>query len=220
MSLGDFGMKALDPTDRYFDIIPNPATLPRRPWIAKPKHTPLPIPGMEAWQQFLRQDIQPDQWTMLIDFLEVLKSDPLFFKRPNWMEAPITGVENELVTEAPVALNATATTLLNYANPDRCIAVVTAFGHALDDPTQWGSVEWNILINQRPIKNWQNFVYQRGMLWNPTKLAMPFVIPPNATFTVTGQNASAVNAFARCVSYVYPLKKFTQDGSYRDHQTK
>jgi hypothetical protein len=220
MGLGDIGMKNLDPLDRYFDIINNPAVLPRRPWNVKPDREKVSIPGMDGFQALLEKIWEPDQWQMLVDFLKLLKSDVLFTKKPNWLEPPITATQNELISETPVAILAAATDILKYTVPDRCVAVVTAFGNALDNPVLWGTVVWNVLVNNKPVKNWQDFLLQRGMIYNPTKLTLPFVLPPNAVFEVTAKSVSAVNGFARCSGYVFPLKFFTQDGTYRDYQTK
>jgi hypothetical protein len=220
MGLGDFGMKNLDPTDRYFDIINNPARIPRRPWIVKPDRERKRIPGMENWMEMFHS-LQPDQWQMLVDFVALLKSDVLFTKKPNWMEPPITAVENELVSETPVVVGATDTDIVTYQVPDRHFAVINAFGNALTDPTQWGTVVWNLKVNTKPVQNWQNFLLQRGMLWNPTTLVFPIVLPPNSFFEVTASTSGgAVSAFARCKSYVYSIRRFTQDGTYRDHQSK
>lgn len=220
MGLGDIGMKNLDPLDRYFDIINNPAVLPRRPWNVKPGKEKVLIPGMEGFQQLLEKVVQPDQWQMLVDFMTLLKTDVFFTKKPNWLEPPITATENELISEDPVAILSTPTDIVTYTVPDRHVAVVTAFGNAIDDPTLWGTVIWNVLLNEKPIKNWQDFKRQRGMIWNPTRLVFPFVLPPNSKFRVTAESASAVDGFARCSGYVFPLKFFTQDGTYRDYQTK
>ena len=157
--LGDIMPPSVDPMERYFRIIRGQVSLPRRGWIVNPEWTPPRIDGMEVIQKFFEEHQTPRGWQMLEDFYVLLQRGRFFVKSPNWIEPPITAEMQDLVNETAVALGATNTTVITYTVPDRCIASFKSFGHVLDVSSEWGTVLWTILVNQRPVRTYFDFTY-------------------------------------------------------------
>jgi len=213
--LGDITPPNIDPMDRYFQILRGQVMLPRRGWIVQPKWTPPQVQGMELFQKIFEEHELPRKWQMLEDFFTLLQRGRFMVKRPNWIEPPITAEMEDLVSETPVAVGTSATVIISYTVPDRCVCSFLSFGHMLDDSTEWGNVTWNILVNKKPIRTYQNFKQQRGNVAMPTSFPKPITLKGRDLIEVTASNADAVNAIARLQGFVIAAETVTQDGSYK-----
>ena len=220
--LGDIAPRSVDPTERYFDITRGQIQLKRRGWIVQPEWTPPAIPGIEAIQRLLEEHSLPRQWQMFQDLFVMLQRGRYLIKGPNWIEPPITAEMQDLVSEDPVALaNGTATTVLTYTVPDRCVAAFQTFGHLLTTLSEWGSVTWSILVNQRPVRTYQNFKQQRGTVAAPTRFPKPITLKGKDVLILQATGtAVAASAIARMQGYVIPVETVTQDGSYKDWNSR
>lgn len=219
--LGDIAPASVDPMERYFRIIRGQTQLPRRGWIVNPKWVPPSIPGGDVDQAILEQHLLPRQWQMLEDLFILLQRGRFMVKSPNWIEPPITAEMEDLVSETAVAVGATDTTIVTYSVPDRCVASFKAFGHMLDVSAEWGTVIWNIYRNEQVIRTYKDFRQQRGTVVNPTLFPKPITLRGKDVIKVTARTAgAAVNAIVRMQGFVVAVETVTQDGSYRDWNSK
>lgn len=218
--LGDIAPPDLDPMDRYFRIIRGQTQLPRRGWIVTPKWTPPVVPGMEAFQKIFEEHELPRKWQLIEDFFTLLQRGRFMVKAPNWIEPPITAEMEDLVSEDAVAVQTADTTIITYTVPDRCVCSFRAFGHMLDDSAEWGNVIWNIFVNNRPIRTYQDFKQQRGNLMMPTFFPKPITLKGRDIIKVTARNNDPVNALARLQGFVIAAETVTQDGSYKDWNSR
>jgi len=218
--LGDIAPTSIDPMERYFQILRGQVQLPRRGWIVTPKWEPPSVPGMEKFQQIFEEHELPRRWQMAEDFFTLLQRGRFLVKNPNWIEAPITAEMEDLVSETAVAVQTTDTDIITYTVPDRCVCAFKAFGHMLDDATEWGNVIWNITVNEKPVRTYQDFKQQRGTLVSPTLFPKPITLKGRDVIRVTASNADAVNALARLQGFVIAAETVTQDGSYKDWNSR
>ena len=219
--LGDIAPRSVDPTERLFDITRGQVMLKRRGWIVQPEWTPPEIPGIEAIQRLLEEHSLPRQWQMFQDLFVMLQRGRYLVKSPNWLEPPITAEMEDLVSETAVAVGATDTTIVTYTVPDRCVTSFRAFGHMLSVSSEWGTVVWNILVNQRPVRTYMNFQQQRGIVAAPTPFPKPITLKGKDVITVTARTAgAATNATARLSGYTIAAGTVTQDGSYKDWNSR
>jgi hypothetical protein len=219
--LGDLHPKFTDPLETYFDVIRQGVALPRRRWIVKPEWEPRAIPGAETIQKIIDDHVVPRFWQLLEDIWIKFQCGTYFIKNPNWIEPPITARCMDVRTETSVALGATDTTILEFIVPDRFVGSLLGFGHALENPAQFGSVVWNIKVNGEPIACYQDFRQQIGDFVRPTLFPNPHRLKHQDKLQVTGRFAGpgAANAFARLYGFIFPAKIVTQDGSFTDYHT-
>ena len=219
--LGDIAPRSVDPTERYFDITRGQIQLKRRGWIVQPEWTPPAIPGIEAIQRLLEEHSLPRQWQLLEDFYVLLQRGRFMVKSPNWLEPPITAEMEDLANSVAVVVGAINTTIITYTVPDRCVAAFRSFGHMLTVAAEWDNVIWNILVNKRPIRTYAEFRQQHGMYPAPTPFPKPITLKGNDVIEVTARTAgAAVSAFARLPGFVIPAQTVTQDGSYKDWNSR
>ncbi len=219
--LGDIAPASVDPMERYFKIIRGQVQLPQRGWIVNPKWSPVPLPGLEQQQSLLDDHLLPRQWLMLEDLFIRLQRGRFMVKSPNWTEPPITAEMEDLVSEDLVVVGATDTTIVTYTVQDRCVAAFQAFGHQLSVANEWGTVVWNIFVNERPVRTYKDFKQQRGQVVAPTPFPKPITLKGRDVFKVTARTGgAAVSAIARVAGYVIAAETVTQDGSYRDWNSK
>lgn len=220
--LGDIAPASVDPTERYFNIARAQVQLKRRGWIVSPEWKPPLIPGVEAIQRLLEEHSLPRQWQMFQDLFVMWQRGRFLIKGPNWIEPPITAEMEDLVSEDPVALsNGVAVTVMTYTVPDRCVAAFQTFGHLLTVLSEWGTVTWTILVNQRPVRTYHNFKQQRGSVVQPTSFPKPITLKGNDVIIVQATGgATAVSAIARMQGFVIPAETVTQDGSYKDWNSR
>ena len=103
--------------------------------------------------------------------------------------------------------------------PDRHVGVVQRFGHELDNPTLWGGVTWDFKLNSRPIENYQTFRQQIGTFVNPTLLPNPIKLKPFDVFEVFAFSTVDVGAMVRVMGFIFPVRFFSQDGTFRSWHT-
>lgn len=219
--LGDIAPVSVDPMERYFRIVRGQVQLPQRGWIVTPKWTVPPIPGAEVQQQLIEGHLLPRQWQMMEDLYVLLQRARFMVKSPNWLEPPITAEMEDLVSETPIAVAAADTTIITYTVPDRCVASFGSFGHMLDLSAQWGTVVWNIYVNEAPVRTFKDFLQQRGIVAAPTPFGKPITLRGRDIIKVTARTAgAAVNATARLKGFVIAAETVTQDGSYRDWNSR
>ena len=218
--MGDIAPASVDPMERYFRIIRGQVQLPRREWIVSPQWTPPVVPGMEAFQRIFEEHELPRQWQLAEDLFVLLQRGRFMVKNPNWIEAPITAEMADIVSETPVAVQTTNTEIISYTVPDRCVASFKTFGHMLDDSDEWGNAVWNILVNKRPVRTYQDFKQQRGNTVSPTPFPKPITLKGRDKIQVMASNANAVNAIARLQGFVIAAETVTQDGSYKDWMSR
>jgi hypothetical protein len=220
--LGDIQPSSVDPMERYFRIVRGQVQLKRRGWIVQPEWTPPVVPGMERFQDLIEQHDLPRRWQMIEDLFVLLQRGRFMVKSPNWIEPPITAEMEDLVSESGVAVdNVTASTVVTYTVPDRCVCSFLSFGHALSDADEWGNVTWNILVNEKPVRTYQDFLLQRGIIAAPTPFPKPIILKGQDTFKVTAlRSGAAVTAYARVSGFVIAAETVTQDGSYRDWNSR
>lgn len=219
--LGDIQPSSVDPMERYFNIIRGQVQLKRREWIVAPKWSPPKIEGMEAIQSFLENHSLPRQWQMMEDLFTLFLRGRFMVKSPNWLEPPITAEMEDLVSETAIVVGAADTTVITYTVPDRCVTSFRAFGHMLTVSAEWGTVVWNIFVNNRPVRTFQDFKQQRGIVAAPTPFAKPVTLKGNDVIKVTARTAgAATSATARLSGYTVPAETVTQDGSYKDWNSR
>jgi hypothetical protein len=219
--LGDIAPASVDPMERYFRIIRGQVQLPRRGWIVDPQWTQPVVPGMEAFQKVFEEHELPRRWQQAEDFFVLLQRGRFMVKSPNWIEPPITAEMEDLVNETAVVVGTTDTTIITYTVPDRCVTSFKSFGHMLTVSTEWGTVIWNIFVNNRPVRTYQNFTQQRGMVPMPTPFPRPITLKGRDVIRVTARTAGgAVSAFARLAGFTIAAETVTQDGSYKDWNSR
>ncbi len=220
--LGDIAPASVDPMERYFRILRGQVSLPRRGWIVQPEWAPPSIPGAEMLQKILEEHSIPRQWQMMEDLFVLFQRGRFMTKGPNWIEPPITAEMEDLVSEDPVALsNGAAVDVLSYTVPDRCVAAFQTFGHLLTTLSEWGVVTWTVFVNERPVRTYQNFKQQRGTVAAPTPLPKPITLKGKDVMVLRATAAGvAVSAIARMQGFVIPVKTVTQDGSYKDWNSR
>jgi hypothetical protein len=219
--LGDIPASSVNPMERYFQIIRGQVQLPRRGWIVDPQWKPPSIPGMETMQQWFEEHSIPRQWQMMEDLFVLLQRGRFMVKNPNWIEAPITAEMADIVNETAVVVGATDTVIATYTVPDRCVASFKAFGHDLTVGAQWGTVLWTLRVNQRPVRTYQEFTWQRGSVAVPTPFPKPVTLKGRDTIEVVAKTAgAAVSAIARLSGFVIAAETVTQDGSYKDWNSR
>ena len=202
--LGDVAPKSSDPLEQFYDIQRQGSRMMRPPGV-----------------------VSPGPSNVLDEFLHKLKCGTYFVKSPNWIEPPITARCLDLRTEACVtvtgAVSAAAQTyvILTFTVPDRCVGTLLAFGHAIDNSTQWGQVYWNICVNNFAIPCYQEFRQQIGTFVNPTYFPSPFRVKSLDVITVTARKSSLTNAcvYARLLGFFYPARIVSQDGSFQEYHT-
>jgi len=219
--LGDIMPPSVDPMEKYFDIYRGQAMLPRRRWIVQPEWTPKPIPGAELNQLLLEEHTLPRLWQQMADMFVLLQRGEYHVKRPNWIEPPITAEMEDLASSVQVLVGVANTDIVSYTVPDRCVASFLSFGHMLTVAAEWDNVIWNIFVNQKPVRTYQDFRQQRGTFVQPTPFPKPITLKGRDVFRVTARTAGAVvSAHARVPGYVIAPKVVTQDGSYKDWTSK
>ena len=219
--LGDLAPASFDPMDRYYRIVRGQVQLPQRGWIVTPKWTPPTIPGMELFQRIYEEHDLPRRWQMIEDFFVLLQRGRFMVKRPNWIEPPITAEMEDLANSTQIVVGATDTDIVNYTVPDRVLASFLSFGHGLTVAAEWDNVVWNIFINNKPVRTYQDFRQQRGTTVSPTPFPKPITLRGRDVFRVTARTAgAAVSAYARVPGFVIAAETVTQDGSYRDWNSR
>lgn len=219
--LGDIAPSSVDPMERYFRIIRGQVQLPRRGWIVTPKWVPPSVPGMEKFQEIYEQHELPRHWQMAEDFFLLLQRGRFMVKAPNWIEPPITAEMEDLVNETGVDVKANDTDVISYTVPDRCVASFRAFGHMLTVSAEWGTVVWNIFVNKVPVRTYKDFTQQRGSVPSPTTFPKPITLKGRDVIRVTARTSGAATlAFARLSGFVIAAETVTQDGSYRDWNSR
>lgn len=219
--LGDIAPASVDPMERYFRIVRGQVQLPRRGWIVTPKWEPPVIPGMELFQRIYEEHDLPRRWQMIEDFYLLLQRGRFMVKSPNWIEPPITAEMEDLVSEDAVVVGATDTTIITYTVPDRCVASFLSFGHYLTVSAEWGTVVWNIYVNEANARTYKDFKQQRGIMAAPTPFPKPITLKGRDVIKVTAKTTgAAVSALARLSGYVIAVEAVTQDGSYRDWNSR
>lgn len=219
--LGDIAPTSVDPMERYFQIIRGQVQLPRRGWIVAPQWEPPVVPGMELFQKVFEEHELPRRWQMAEDVFTLLQRGRFMVKSPNWIEAPITAEMNDVVNETAIVVGATNTPIIAYTVPDRCVASFKSFGHNLTVGAEWGTVIWNIFVNNKPVRTYQNFTWQRGSVAVPTPFPKPITLKGRDLLTVTARTAGAtVSAIARASGFVIAAETVTQDGSYKDWNSR
>lgn len=219
--LGDLAPSSVDPMERYFRIVRGQVQLPRRGWIVEPKWEPPVIPGMETMQRWFEEHSIPRQWQMMEDLFILMQRGRFMVKSPNWIEAPITAEMADIVNETAVVVGATDTVIAAYAVPDRCVASFKAFGHDLTVGAQWGTVLFTIRINKRPVRTYHEFTWQRGSVAVPTPFPKPITLKGRDLIEVVAKTAGAtVSAMARLSGFVIAAETVTQDGSYKDWNSR
>jgi hypothetical protein len=218
--LGDIAPASVDPMERYWRIIRGQVQLKRRGWIVTPDWVPPQITGAELQQSLLENHTIPRQWQMLEDLFILLQRGRFMVKKPNWIEPPITAEMEDLVTETPIAVQTTDTEIIRYIVPDRCVVSFGRFGNMIDDSSLYGTVVWNIHVNKRPVRTYQDFLQQRGSIMQPTRMPKPLTVKGRDVVQVLAKSASAVNAAARLSGFLIAAETITQDGSYKDWNSK
>jgi len=219
--LGDIAPPSVDPMERYFRIIRGQVQLPKRGWIVSPQWAPPQVPGMEAFQKVFENHELPRRWQMLEDLFILLQRGRFMVKSPNWLEPPITAEMTDIVSETAVAVGAADTTIVTYTVPDRCVTSFLSFGHALSVVAEWGNVIWTIIVNNRPIRTYHDFRLQRGIIAAPTPFPKPITLKGRDVLTVVARTAgAATNAYARISGYTIAAETVTQDGSYKDWNSR
>ncbi len=219
--MGDIAPRSVDPTERYFDIVRGQVQLKRRGWIVNPEWKPEAIQGLEGIQRLVEEHELPRRWQMAEDFFLLLQRGRFLVKRPNWIEPPITAEMEDLVNEDSVVVGATDTTIVTYTVPDRCVASFLRFGHNLTVGAEWGTVIWNIFVNKRPVRTYQDFTWQRGSVAVPTPFPKPITLKGRDILSVTAKTAgAAVRAIVRMSGFVIAAETVTQDGSYKDWNSR
>jgi hypothetical protein len=221
-NLGDIMVGAGgDPMDRYFQIICGQVELPRRRWIVRPEWVPPVIPGAEALQRLIEEHQIPRNWQLFEDLFVLMQRGEFRVKSPNWIEPPITSEMLDLVNEVAIAVGATNTNILTYTVPDRHIVSLKSFGHALTVALEWDNVIWNVFINNNLVRTYAEFRMQRGTISSPTPLPRPITLKGRDVFRVTARTAgAAVSASARLPGYIIAPRTITQDGSYKDWNSR
>lgn len=219
--LGDITPASVDPMERYFRIIRGQVQLPRRGWIVTPQWKAPTVPGMESFQKVFEEHELPRRWQMIEDFFLLLQRGRFSVKSPNWVEPPITAEMTDIVSEDPVTVGATDTEIIRYVVPDRCVTAFQGFGQQLTVALEWGTVVWNIFVNNRPVRTYQDFKQQRGMIACPTPFPKPLLLKGRDVLTVTARtDGDAVDALARLAGYTIAAETITQDGSYKDWNSR
>ena len=220
--LGDIMPPSVDPMEKYFDIYRGQTMLSRRRWIVQPEWKPPAIPGAEINQLLLEEHTLPRLWQLAADLLVLAQRSGEFrVKRPNWIEPPITAEMEDLANSTQIVVGAANTDIVSYTVPDRCVASFLSFGHMLTVAAEWDNVIWNIFVNQKPVRTYQDFRQQRGVYASPTPFPKPITLKGRDVFRVTARTAgAAVSAYARVPGFVITPKTVTQDGSYRDWTSK
>src|SRR5574339_1042960 len=219
--LGDIAPASVDPMERYFQIIRGQVQLPRRGWIVSPKWMPPQVQGMEAFQKVFEEHELPRRWQMLEDMFILLQRARFLVKSPNWLEPPITAEMSDIVSETAVAVGATNTQIITYTVPDRCVCTFRSFGHALSDSDEWGNVIWTIDVNQKPVRTYHDFRLQRGIIAAPTPFPKPITLKGRDILRVLARRTgAAVDAYARIAGYTIAAETVTQDGSYKDWNSR
>lgn len=190
----------------------------RQRWIVKPEWKPKAVPGLEPVQTLLDHHLVPRLWQLLSDNYVLLRKGVYRVQKPGWIEPPFTSEPEDRVSETAVALAATDTVVVSYQVPDRHVASFTRFGHMLDVAAQWGTVNWTIQINKRPVRTYQNFRQQRGTVVEPTPLAKPITLKPKDLLEIVANlgGGAAVNATARIMGWSIAAASITQDGTAKD----
>jgi len=192
--------------------------LGRRPWIVKPQWTPQKIQGLESIQALIDQHWMPRFWQLLADYQELLRRGAYRVQQPGWLEPTWSADPLDLCSETPVPLaDGTEVVVVTYEVPDRHVASLRWFGHMLDDSAAWGEVIWTIRVNQKPVRTYFNFVNQRGIYANPTRLAAPIKLKGKDVLEVVATGgATAANAIARIQGWLVAAGAVTQDGTAQD----
>lgn len=219
--LGDIMPASVDPMERYFRIIRGQVSLPRRGWIVQPEWKPPVVPGMEKFQEIYERHELPRRWQMVEDFFTLLQRGRFLVKSPNWIEPPITADMQDLVSETAVSVAATNTDIVTYTVPDRHIVSFRAFGHGLTVSAEWGNVIWTIVVNRKPVRTYQDFRLQRGQISAPTPFPKPITLKGGDVFAVQARTSgAAVSAMARVAGYIIAAETVTQDGTYKDWNSR
>lgn len=219
--LGDIAPASVDPMERYFRIVRGQVQLPRRGWIVNPQWTPPVVQGMEPFQKIYEEHELPRRWQMAEDFFILLQRGRFMTKAPNWIEPPITAEMEDLANSVQVLVGATDTDIVTYTVPDRVVASFLAFGHGLTVAAEWDNVIWNIFVNNRAVRTYFDFRQQRGTTVSPTPFPKPITLRGRDVIRVTARTAgAAVSAYARLPGYVIAAETVTQDGSYRDWNSR
>jgi len=217
--------KDQDPIETYYNLfrqVPEPS---RRKWIVSPDWQPCPIPGMEKFQEWFECHVLPRQWQILVDMWTKFQCGTYFVKRPNWIEPPITATNLDKRNETFVTIPATAsgdptTQILHFVIPDRYVASMLKFGHELSDPAQFGTVRWQIRINNRPVENYADFRQQIGMYVDPTELPVPIRLKHQDVVEVlAGVTGAAAGAIVRFMGFMFPARSVSDDGSFKQYHT-
>jgi len=220
--LGDIQPKSIDQLETYFDMNRQGVVLPRRKWIVAPTWAPPAIPGVEALQTMLEKHALPRSWQLLMDFWQKAQCGTYFVKSPDWLEPPLLARRVPLRTEAAgVSITGTtATQVLSYTVPDRCVATFRAFGHGICQYEAWNRVLWTFLVNERPVEGYVQFRQQIGLFHQPTPLPAPVPLKHGDVFQVTAQLSAAglsAEVFAYADIYTFTAKDISQSGTWTQY---
>jgi hypothetical protein len=150
----------------------------------------------------------PREWDGIVDALK--NGEPWRAIRPEWLDPPKTGKIVDIYTNDPVVLAPASVDVevVRYAIPDRYVGMFLDFGHALTDPSLFGTVLWTIAVNEAPEEFYNGWKPQLGEFVRPT--AFPRTVPAkyNDVIRVTASNPGlvAVSAFARIRGWIFPVE--------------
>jgi hypothetical protein len=214
----------MEPTDTYRDIYRQGISLKRRKWIVQPDWVPPSIGGMEKAGDLLEKHFLPRMWSLLADFHQQLQTGTYFVKGPNWMEPPITARNLDKRTETAVLLTAGAGDVVvkEFVMPDRWVGCIRRLGHELTDAAFWGTVKWTIRINNNPVENYEEFLQQIGMFVDPGEIPIfpPLKSKDKIQWIANNPGPGNVSALARFWGFMFPAQLVTQDGSFREYETR
>lgn len=211
--LGD----VMDPSLR--EILTQWEHLGRKPWIVKPQWVPPALPGLGDIQKLIDGHWMPRMWQLLTDYQQILRRAGSFrVQQPGWLEPAWSADPLDLCSEDGVALEeGDPVTVLEFTVPDRHVASLRWFGHMLDVADQWGTVEWSITVNGKPVRTYFKFKQQRGTFVDPTRLAAPIKLKgKDVVRLIATGGATSVNAFGRLQGWLVAAGAVTQDGTASD----
>lgn len=212
---GDYAQTG-EPHQKYWQVLNHNIVMPPQMAVIQP---PAEIPT----------DIRINNQDLARAICECMACTTIQTKAPNWVEPPSSALMIDQSTDSagitlPAGSPGAFTEVLRMVAPDRWYMIISNFGNAVEDDTQFPNVDWQIRINDRalPFQQYAGggsviggiFNAQLGDPATPTKLAMPIIAKYGDVIRVLARSADNHDhlAFARFTGWTYPLANIDGTG--------
>jgi len=207
--VGDYYDRLDEQYQPHYDVLEPARSYPGKPPVLVPKPTPEVAPELAAFNKMFETSVIPKLCACMCEAIQKLMNDSmLLIKSPMWVEPPIrsavmNGGIDRFGRNVVIPVAGFGDIFAPYTVPDRHIGVIAFFGNNLSAAAAFATVLWQLRINDIPVPGYGDqasggFLFQLGdpVFIYQSRLPVPIILPPRATFRVVASDPAATGALA------------------------